>query len=188
MKTIFVLLILVVIAARPVTGQMDLETPLGAGNSSVKIDPTKPSVYVEYDHLGNGKVVLSSDSKQRIWLRVINNTVWSIKVGSFFLDNKHRELFHSVETVRDWIKTDQVPQGYKAIDTGIYPYEIKSRGEFMFSVPINHLAVNLKVGIDFSYGWENTSELSPPPYAEPKHKVYYTSADLHRALRVHNSN
>lgn len=139
------------------------------------LNQDKPSVYLEYVKSGVGQKILESDSKNRVWLRLINNSVWQIGIIIFPGDsNGERGVFHSVEKIRTDSSRSTIPTGYRIGDTGFYRYQIESGGSLMFSVPANHLEKNLLIRTNFTYSWE----LKCAKKACPEHSVVFTNNEL----------
>ncbi|HEV7646405.1 MAG TPA: hypothetical protein VGO50_20900 [Pyrinomonadaceae bacterium] len=155
---------------------------LDSDDAKVKFEETKPTVYLEFERTGTGEPIRSSDVKDRIWLKMVNNTRWSIYVYKFVTRDKELGIFHSVEKIRANIATKIIPLGYIRMDVGWQILEIKPNQSVSFSVPRNHLAANLKIGINFKYKWEYGSNSDKVSYTEPRHTVFFSFSDLTRAL------
>ncbi len=55
----------------------------GTTNQTFLIDPSKPYVFLEFDHLGNRKPIEQDESNIGIWLRVVNNCSLPIILTGF---------------------------------------------------------------------------------------------------------
>jgi hypothetical protein len=150
--------------------------------AKVKFEEAKPTVYLEFERTGTGEPMRSGDVKDRIWLKMVNNTKWPIYLHKFVARNEELGIFHSVEKMRANAVPKIVPLGYIPMDIGWQLLEIKPNQSVSFSVPKNHLAANLKIGINFKYGWEYKSNSNKSSYTEPRHTVFFSHSDLMRAL------
>lgn len=138
-----------------------------------RLDRSKPAVYLRFEKLGAGEPLRSSDSKERVWLNLVNNSRWSIFISTF-VDAKGKPLgvYHKVDRYKvDYVA--EMPKGYLAIDVGSYPFEIKPGKTFRFSVPRNHLSENLKIIVNFKFEWDNEQYNSV--YWDPTHSVEFYS-------------
>ena len=68
-----VFLFIIVCCSVPVCAQARSVNGDASGNAFL-IDSTKPYVYLEMDHIGRRKALLSGESEQGIWLRLHNNS------------------------------------------------------------------------------------------------------------------
>ncbi len=156
----------------------------------VHLNVTKPAVYVDFERLGEEAPIYSDDSKERVYLKLVNNSKWSIYVGvfSYGKDNK-KGLFYDVEKERKFVgqldTDEEIPMGYRRGHVGSPDSELKSGKSISFSVPRNHLAENLKIRIEFdfewNYDWMNRFSYGEP-YPMPQMSVLYLSSSLDKFL------
>jgi len=149
----------------------------------VIVDNKNPSAYLDCIRSDKGKRHLYSDSTNRVWLKLVNNSIWSIRLLTFSGVGGlgERGVFHRVEKIRGWLPPDSAPSGYTIPDTGFRSFEVLSGDSLLLSVPANHLSENLMVRIDFSYQWENREAISSRSL--PTHSVTFTHGDLERSIR-----
>jgi len=147
----------------------------------------KPAVYIAFQRIGLGGQINENDSKERVWLRLVNNTKWSIYIGAFEIkDSTEIGLFHEVESNRKILSDEDfpdVPMGYRSGHARSPDIELKSGKSINFSIPRNHLAENLKIKIDFSFDWEHLKELSDYQFSMPSYSVYFSSLDLKNSMK-----
>lgn len=142
-----------------------------------------PAVYIDIEKVGKGKPIYAGDSDERVWMKLVNNTKWSIYLDMFvFGDDEKTGLFYEVEKVRENLSNKAIPIGYRRGHSGSGESEIKIGESVSFSIPKNHLADNLKIRIDFTYEWEHPEERKSPDYSYTRNSVFITSSDLKRFL------
>lgn len=162
----------------------------------VRIDQTKPIVYIDFVKLGEEKPLYVNDSKQRVYLKLVNNSKWSIYVNAFVYGDKEekRGLYYEVErerlNTRNTFDDTEIPTGYRQGDTRSGATEIKSGDSINFSVPRNHLAENLKIRSDFDFEWSRTwmSGFYTKPYPLPEMSVVFLSSNLEKILKDKEKN
>ena len=178
---VLILFVILISAGLNCAGQTTSgERVKNGATEQVLLNQDKPSVYLEYLRSGVGPKHLESDSENRIWLKMVNNSVWRIGIIVFPGDGRERGLFHSVEKIRLIDNPLTVPPGYKRGDTGFYSYGIESGDSFVFSVPANHLAKNLLIRINFTYSWESACSQIECPL----HSVVFTHTALARRTQA----
>lgn len=167
--------------------------------SKFKIDETKPTVYLEFSHLGTDKPWFVGDSKERVWLKMVNNTPNSIYIKKFTLkDNNQTGLYYLVEKVikvnngplieEVKILTNEfdsdIPKGYRRGHSPSPFSELLSGESIMFSIPNNHITKDLRIRIEFKFDWEFLSNIDTSLYSEPKHSIFFSFYDLEQFQRV----
>lgn len=133
-----------------------------------KVDPNKPSVYVEND---DGQSPEKDQDKERHWFRFHNNTKWSLRLEASAgnTGRDHKILFYSILSARDRVKED-------------YPCHVCSivlmRGgtSFSFAIPRERFQNAYALRIAFSYEWEE--DLDVYSGREPTHYVMFYAKDL----------
>ena len=143
----------------------------------IRLDSTRPSAYIEFVKFDKEDPVFADDSEERVWLKLTNNSIWSIYVGIFTYgrDNK-KSVFHFVERETDNSADLDVPNGYTRRHWGSADSELKSGKSFLVSIPKNHLAKNLNIRVEFEYEWER--ELNNTDYRNPTHSIFFSSSQL----------
>jgi hypothetical protein len=119
----------------------------------------RPSVYIEFERSGKESPLFEGESESRIWLRLHNNTRWSIAFCSFPVDANYggigvvHEVMKNSDSGMDSIykggsappahgQAAKVPQGYSTADT-CSPSNVYSGSSITFSVPRVHLGKDL---------------------------------------------
>jgi len=157
----------------------------------VKVDDGKPTVYLAVDR----------NDKERLWLRLKNNTAWAIAVRtySFYFNRKQAtslaigssvfilpsdqnidSLHYYVEKeLRTRSRTNPPDLGYP--DSFSISW-IPAQGSILFAVPVKHLAPGLMVYVPFQYEWELNTQMIFNK--EPEHRVYVRGVDLSQHAAV----
>jgi hypothetical protein len=175
MKTAFLLIIIFALLTVPYSAQSTNR------NNTIAIQST---VYIDILRVGKGKPIYAGDSKERVWLKLVNNTQWSIFIDTFEAGtgeagSNEEYLYYDVEKIKEWqySKTEK-PLGYKQTDVRGGATELKPGGSINVSVPQNHLAENLKIRIDFRFDWQYVEGRVNPPYSYMRGSVYLSHRDL----------
>jgi hypothetical protein len=153
--------------------------------NGAKIDTIQPSVYLRVERR----------DKERVWLRMYNNTKWAIAVRTFTfyfnrqhsitLDNGNSvfalpsdeaigSLHYYVEKEPAAAKEIKAPELLHGDSYSIS--WIASKGSILFSVPIKQLEPGLMIYVPFQYEWELSRQLIFNK--EPEHRVYFRGVDL----------
>lgn len=131
----------------------------------------KPTVYISFERTGKREPLLNGEGDEGIWLRLHNNTRWSIKLDMNDVPSEEygdADLFYEVvadeKVVVDMrchvCSSDRVPPGES----------------LLFSVPQEHLAKGRAIRIRFTYEWEEDENRSTS--GEPQHHVSFYSSKL----------
>jgi hypothetical protein len=177
-------------------------------SKDVRIDKTNPGVYLTFERLGQAVNPLdtrlmepsnTSKSKQKgsdVWLRLHNNTCWTIQILTFSMYLPKRK---SNETNIDWIKRAGALENDAEISLNYYVQEKDGRRLFspfnsfsvsrippgvsvIFSVAREALSNERSIFVDFNYSWE-VDERGFARTNEPQHRVQYRSYDLQEDLK-----
>ena len=145
--------------------------------SEVRIDSTKPTVYLAFERLGeNGQ----------IWLRLHNNTLWAINLWT---ENPGEVLLplvlingRTVSALADGSKVspeyliENVPDpGYGAYWCTTTRSWIAPGQSAIFSFPGEHFKFLGRLSVSYKYEWESEGQ-------EPEHRVRFNESDLRRIL------
>lgn len=145
--------------------------------TEVRIDPTKPTVYLAFESVGeNG----------RIWLSLRNNTHWAINLRtenpgavlvpmtllsgqtvSVLADGSKVSPEYLIENVTD--------RGYGAYWCTTTRSWIAAGQSVVFSFPCEHFKFLGRLSVSYKYEWENEGQ-------EPEHRVRFDERDLRRIL------
>lgn len=162
---------------------------------SIKIDSSRPAVYIDFLNIGQGEPLNSSELKERVYLKLVNNSKWSIFVPLFVYgkNDENTGLFYDVELERvrklkdSYYEDVEVPQGYEQGDCCTGESELKSGKSVRFSVPVSHLSKNLKIRVDFNFAWEIDSKgndiVNQSIYPEIKFSAFFTNSMLERFIK-----
>jgi hypothetical protein len=144
----------------------------GAQNP-VLLDPSHPSVYLQYDHEAERKPEHPGEGSEGLWLRIHNNTrgAISIPTQSLYLGLKVTPLRllsgKGVLGIRDGIKIaplysveQQGERGFERLplmwngDVSAVSW-IASGGTVLMSLPKANLVKGRRIALPFSYEWES---------------------------------
>jgi len=156
---------------------------------TVRIDRTKPVVYIDFVKIGEEQPIRISDSKERVYLKLVNNSKWSIYVGSFVYGKEEKTgLYYEVERQSTYFQNEfddsEIPKGYQRGHVGSPDDLLKPGSSINFSVPKNHLAENLKIRVSFDFEWNHTwmTGFYTEPYPLPEMSVVFLSSTLEKIL------
>lgn len=152
--------------------------------SGGRVNPDKPTVYLEY----------VCQDKTKVFLRMYNNTIWHIAITT-------DELYFPTKTpikLRNGINTHAAPNDKEItlryrIEKFALPWEnvkvpkianpdngygdwIASQDSILFAVPIEYLRKDLQVFVGFNYEWEIT--IKGYTINDPEHRVSFRGIDF----------
>jgi hypothetical protein len=169
------------------------------GRRNVRISKKHPTIYISFVRVGKSKPEQAGYSGERVWLRLHNNTRWSINLqahGSRDESYGDHRLMYEIEAVPEpelpIIGSSQLPS-INGTETSAKPpnrYEkcdvpigercghiacgvisLAPGKSLLFSIPREHLCENLRINVGFSYDWED--DLNFYGNREPQHGVIY---------------
>jgi hypothetical protein len=149
------------------------------------IQKEKPTVYLAFEYMGNRQPLFSGESSQGVWLKLHNNSIWSIYYAGFSLgeaslsrDNKAQKevgVLYDVKIVGKNYKKNLPPIGTGRRHTSSI-IKISPGNSILFSVPREHLANGLAICVNFNFAWE--VDRGMPKSAEPTHQACFSSYAL----------
>ncbi len=148
--TVFFIVIVVVVSAQT-------RQPI-KHSSEIRLSSDKPSVYISYVRSGKREPLRADESDEGIWLRLHNNTKWTIIFPAFDVPETHGDvgMFYILESVSAGI-TD-IPKGNEI--RGAHSTDELGPGEsIVFSVPREHLPKKAVLRVSFSYEWEDRADV-----------------------------
>jgi hypothetical protein len=138
----------------------------------------KTEVFMTFERAGKLKPLFPDESSNRIWLRLHNNTHRTIIFPVFEVPKEYGDIgmFHRVLIDQDpfidrkdsdgnWvlstrpISIKRLPEGYKEREDAT-TFNLIAGGTIIFSVPREHLAKYLAVGISYNFEGEEDRETS----------------------------
>jgi hypothetical protein len=126
---------------------------------------------------GKRKPLEEGESDQGIWLRVHNNTKWSLifRAGGV-PDSSYGDavLFYRVERTDG--KNVPAPIGYQRHVSSVI--QLRPGKSFLFSLPREHLAEGLAIELAYNYQWESTRDGAFVREGEPRHFVSFDSSAI----------
>lgn len=129
-------------------------------SSDIRLSRDKPSVYISYERSGKRKPLHVSESDEGIWLRLHNNTKWTIKFPVSGSLETHGDvgMFYTLEVVSELPdEVVDIPKGEELGHT-YSPFELRGGESVLFSVPHEHLPKGIVLRVKFSYEWENQDD------------------------------
>lgn len=150
--------------------------PTSRALASVRITKQKPSVYLTFERKGTRSPLYEGESNLGIWLRLHNNTRWTIIFPAFGVPEALGQvgMFYEIEEETSKKKGPDLPTGYRP--GHLYSsYYLRPGASVVFSIPREHLAEGLALRLSFSYEWEDQDDVFAG--REVKHQVYFSSSD-----------
>jgi hypothetical protein len=130
-----------------------------------------PGVYITLERVGQLKSPDSGDDKERVWLRVHNNTRWPIRLdmgGVPSAEYGDAELFYDGFLAGELIFRNRC---HVCTTNMLAPGR-----SLVFSVPQADLGKTRAIRVRFSYGWEDWGDVIAG--REPEHYVYFYASKL----------
>ena len=136
--------------------------------SPVRINRKYPTVYLTFERI---RKVIGTEQEERIWLRLHNNARWGIRTEASGEDKAlgDAKLYFDILSDRETLKKS----------FGCHVCSITTLGpgkSILFSLPREYLSGAFALRINFSYEWEDDTDLFP--MHEPTHFVFFYSRDL----------
>jgi hypothetical protein len=150
---------------------LQAQQPEGRVGPRVHLNKRDMSVYIALKRVGELKSPQSPEDKDRVWLRLHNNTRWPIRLnmsGVPTAEYGDAELyFHVLKNGEIIFRNDCHVCSINMLPSG---------RSLVFSVPRSDLEENHSIRVQFSYGWEDWSDAHAG--REPEHYVYFHSSQL----------
>src|SRR5215212_1351398 len=113
----------------------------------VRLDKSKPSIYLEFDKRGKRQPLREGEPAEGVWLRLHNNTKWTIYLSTFGVESSYGDvgLFYTVEpqSSPNTAIDSPIPRGYQPGHVS-HVVNLEPGKFFLFSVPANHVAQGLR--------------------------------------------
>lgn len=158
-----------------------LESALPASRSRSNLDmrvvADKPTVFISFVRIGPRKPLEEWESDQGIWLRVHNNTKWSLIFNAAGVpDSSYGDavLFYRIERTDG--EQGRLPIGYQRHVSSVI--QLASGQSLLFSLPREHLAKGLAIQVAYNYEWELTKDRAFIRQGEPRHLVLFDSSQI----------
>jgi hypothetical protein len=149
-------------------GQQRMSTSL---QKDVRIERNKPSVYITFERVGELKSPDPGDEKERVWLRLHNNTRWPLVLqmsatpsaeygdaGLFYENLSGDEVVFRIQCHVCTLNT------------------LRSGKSLLFSIPRSQLTKERTLRVKFSYAWEDQNDVAAG--REATHYVYFNGSQL----------
>jgi len=150
-----------------------------------RIDSKHPTVFITFERKGKRTPLHYGESDEGIWLRLHNNTRWTLSFKSFGVPKELGEIgfFYEVEkvvteetgSIFQESKAEEMPLGYR-VNHFYSPFLLQPGKSITFSIPLEHLGKNRKIAVSFNYEWENKGKHELD--VEPQHKVFFYSSKI----------
>ena len=138
-----------------------LESALPASRSRSDLDmrvvPDKPTVFISFVRTCPRKPLEEGESDQGIWLRVHNNTKWSLIFNAAGVpDSSYGDavVFYRIERTDG--EEGRLPIGYQRHVSSVI--QLPSGQSLLFSLPREHLTKGLAIQVAYNYEWELTKD------------------------------
>lgn len=181
MKKMFVAILLIFSASADVAAQGRRTTK---ARPEVRLDKTKPPIFISFESAGVREPLRDGESNQGVWLRLNNNTKWTIIFPAFGVPKLYGDagMYYEIETTPiDKIvgvpssEAVETPIGYR-LSHAYSTYYLSPGGSVTFSVPREHLTKHFALRISYSYEWEDRGDVSTG--RGPRHFVFFQASSL----------
>ena len=139
--------------------------------TAVRLLQEKPSVYMEFVRDGHRDPLYNGESDSGVWLRLHNNTKWSIVLQ---MNGYPSEDYGDAAVIYDVLSEGQTKIDGRCHVCSVNP--LGSGRSLVFSVPAEHLSKRGGVRVKFSYDWEDSHKVTAG--LEPEHWVYFYTSQL----------
>lgn len=141
------------------------------GQGNVYLRKGRPSVYITLERVGQLKSPDTGDDKDRVWLRLHNNTRSPVRLDMGGLSSPE---YGDAELFFDGLLNGEVVFRNRchACTTNM----VGVGRSLVFSVPRADLGKDRAIRVGFSYGWEDWGDVISG--REPEHYVYFYGSKL----------
>ena len=130
-------------------------TPAQRRRSEARLNKSLPSVYISFVRFGKAGPVKEGESGGRIWLRLHNNTRWSIELKAYGLPDEYGDAGMYYDLMS---KDEMLPESERFHGGSVIP--LASGKSLLFSVPREHLSNDRELRIHFSFDWQDRDDIS----------------------------
>ncbi|HKP83800.1 MAG TPA: hypothetical protein VJT69_17425 [Pyrinomonadaceae bacterium] len=144
--------------------------------ANIRIMKDKPSVYITFERVGQLKAPDPGDEKERVWLRLHNNTRWPIMLDM--------SAVPSGEYGDAGLFYEEVLKGEVTFRMQCHVCTLNSLGpgkSLLFSIPQAGLAKERAIRVRFSYSWEDQNDVAGG--RETEHYVYFHAEKLPQSVQ-----
>ena len=157
------------------------------------IDPSKPYVYLKFDHIGNRERLPGEESSEGLWLRLVNNCRIPILIATFNYGAEGSSLGVYHDVVRVKLLGPSIPSGVEPEDafsghngemprgyprTEAMPATTIAPGSnLLFSVPLDHVRPSWYLQMYFYF------DLPHAPYWGPYSVLSFVWQDIPETFR-----
>ena len=138
----------------------------------VRLERKKPSVYITFARAGQLKSPDPGDEKERVWLRLHNNTRWPLMLDM--------SAVPSAEYGDAGLFYDELSKGEVIFSMQCHVCTLNSlepHRSLVFSIPRTDLAKEEgAIRVKFSYSWEDQNDVAGG--REVEHHVYFYASQL----------
>lgn len=149
----------------------------------VKINQSKPSVFISFVKLGKREPLEAGESNEGLWLRLHNNTRWTIWLPSFSVPQGAGEigLHYDLEEMPTSVEQREKPGVCDCPQLYSLPHQasfkpVKPGKSVLFSIPGERLASKHMLRVFFFYDWEQLIDVVTNK--EPNHFVYFLLSEI----------
>lgn len=136
---------------------------------SVKINKTYPTVYLTFEKTGKALNDSTGETEELVWLRLHNNTRWSIWIQA----SGGNEKIEDAGLYYDVIDDEGTVKEYRRCHV-CSRIQIGNKKSILFTVPLAYFAEAEALQLSFAYDWEKEGGSG----GEPTHYVYFHKQDI----------
>jgi len=148
-------------------GPQQMSTAL---QKDVRIERNKPSVYITFERIGQLKLPDPGDEKERVWLRLHNNTRWPLVLQMSAPPEEYGDAGLFYETLSGGEVIIRIQCHVCTLNS------VGSSKSLLFSIPRSELTKERSIRVKFSYGWEDQNDVAGG--REATHYVYFDGSQL----------
>ncbi len=160
------LMVLIACSVLTVQGQ---NRKAGPRPENVRINKGAPTVYIKFERAGELKSPETNEEKERVWLRLYNNTRWPLRLRMSGVPSNE---YGDAKLYYDGLLKDEV---VFRIRCHFCSSNLLSPGKsLLFSVPREELGAERAIRVSFNYGWEDWDSIGAG--LEPEHYIYFDAS------------
>ena len=125
------------------------------------LKPTKPLIYTTVEKRGPREPVHGDDSLEGTWLRIHNNSIWSISIPTYGVVNSQGEAGVYYEVISDSCleipridSSNPCKHFYVQASDYVDYQSIRPGKSILFSIPDNHIQKGMAIRVPIQFEWE----------------------------------
>jgi hypothetical protein len=153
------------------TGNEKPDEVVPKDTAGIRLVKDHPIVYIGFEHTEKPEVPQSGKHVEDMWLRLYNNTKWSIRLQ---MRDRPSSKYGDVNLLYEVLAKNEV-----IVDARCHVCSVVNLlpgKSVRFRLPLEYLSDDRSIRISFAYEWEEgANQLNP---VEPEHYVYFDSSSL----------